>query len=265
MKATAPQFHAVVLAGERPGGSPLAREFGVSAGVMVPVAGRPSLERVMQAVEDSHSVESGIVSGPPEAAVALDDSLRALLTSPWQWLAPAAGPAASALASLQALNHFPALLTTGDHALLTPRIVDTFCSQALLTPGADIVIGLVPYPLVEAAWSESRRTVLRFADGGYCGANLFAVLSPNGSNALAFWQQVENDRKRPWRIARRLGITALLRYLFRRNSLEEALDLLSRKAGCRVGHVLLDDPRAAVDVDSVADQRLAERILIENN
>ena len=265
MKSAASQFRAIVLAGERPGGSPLAREFCVSAGVMVPVAGRPSLARVMQAVENSRAVECGIVCGPPEAAVTLDDSLRALLTSPWQWLAPAAGPAASALASVEALDHFPTLLTTGDHALLTHGIVDAFCREALLTLGADIVIGLVPYPLVRAAWPESRRTVLKFADGGYCGANLFAVLSPRGSQALSFWQRVENERKRPWRIARRLGLTALLSYLFRRNTLEEALDLLSQKAGCRIRHVLLDDPRAAVDVDSLADQRLAERILSEEN
>ena len=108
------------------------------------------------------------------------------------------------------------------------------------------------------------RTTLKFADGGYCGANLFAILSPPGSEALTFWRQVENDCKRPWRIARRLGISALLRYLFRRSTLEEALTLLSEKAGCRVRHVILDNPRAAVDVDTVADQQLAEKILSGN-
>ncbi|MGD9264463.1 MAG: NTP transferase domain-containing protein, partial [Lysobacterales bacterium] len=163
MNAAASQFRAIVLAGERPGGSPLAREFGVSAGVMVPVAGRPSLERVMQAVEASHAVEGGIVCGPPKAAVESDTAMQSLLTSPWQWLAPAAGPAASALAAVEALDQFPALLTTGDHALLTPGIVDAFCHQASLGRDADIVIGLVPHRLVKAAWPESRRTVLKFA------------------------------------------------------------------------------------------------------
>jgi CTP:molybdopterin cytidylyltransferase MocA len=264
VKSATPRFRAIVLAGERPGGGKLAREFRVPAGVMVEVAGKPSLERVMRAIENSGYADAGITCGPPEAAVAGDAALQELLTSPWRWLQPASGPAASALTAVEALDHFPTLLTAGDHALLTPGMVDTFCRQASLADDADTVVGLVPHARVQSAWPESRRTVLRFADGGYCGANLFAVLSPRGKLALAFWQQVENDRKRPWRIAWRLGIKALLRYLLRRSTLEEALDLLSERAGCRVRHVLLDDPRAAVDVDSLADQRLAERILSAN-
>lgn len=257
-------FHTIVLAGERPGGGALARAFAVSAGVMVPVAGKPALARVMQAVEASRQARAGIVCGPAADIVESDGPLRALLEkSPFQWLAPAAGPAASGLAAVQALDHLPALLTAGDHALLTPAIVDDFCRSAAARSGADIAIGLVPYALVHAAWPESKRTVLRFSDGGYCGANLFAILSPRGCEALRFWQRLEALRKHPWKIARRLGFAALLRYLFRRLTLEQALAALSDACGCRIGHVLLDDPRAAVDVDTVADQRLAEKILSE--
>ena len=262
MKALAP-FRSVVLAGERPGGSSLAREFGELASVMIPVADKPSLERVLQALDASKSVAGGVVCGPAADVIERDGELRMLLRNPLHhWLEPGAGPAASALAAVRKLGHFPALLTTGDHALLTPAIVDTFCQQALKAePAADIVIGMVPYALVRTAWPESERTILKFAEGGYCGANLFAIMSQQGCRALEFWQQVEDDRKRPWRIAHRLGLTALLRYLFRRVTLEEALAVLSKKAGCRARHVLLDDPRAAVDVDSAADQQLAENIL----
>ena len=50
-------------------------------------------------------------------------------------------------------------------------------------------------------------------------------------------------------------------YLLRRLSLEDALAGLSKAAGCRIGHVKVGFARAAVDVDSVADQKLAEKIL----
>jgi hypothetical protein len=53
----------------------------------------------------------------------------------------------------------------------------------------------------------------------------------------------------------------LLRYLFGRLTLESALESLSRAMGCRVGYVLIDTPRAAVDVDSIADRDLAVKIL----
>jgi hypothetical protein len=60
---------------------------------------------------------------------------------------------------------------------------------------------------------------------------------------------------------RRMGIGLLLRYLFGRLTLGSALKSGSKAMGCRVGYVQIDNPRAAVDVDSVADRDLAVKIL----
>jgi hypothetical protein len=53
----------------------------------------------------------------------------------------------------------------------------------------------------------------------------------------------------------------LLRYLVGSLTLDDALQRLSSAMGCRVACVRMNDPRAAVDVDSVADRDLAVRIL----
>ena len=101
----------------------------------------------------------------------------------------------------------------------------------------------------------------KFSNGFYCGSNLFAIMKPNGMKALSFWRQAEADRKHPWRIARRFGLFALLLYLLRRLSLDDALGGLSEAAGCNIGYVQVEHARAAVDVDSIEDQKLAEKIL----
>lgn len=273
------RFRAVILAGERPGGSPISHAFNVDASVMVPVAGKPALARVMHAIEESRCSGGGIICGPSAEVVSTGGDLQRLLQHPqFEWLAPASGPAASALRALDELAHFPVLLTAGDHALLTGEIVDDFCTRALSeSPGEssgqtapsspagdaayDLVIGFVPYALVKAAWPESRRTVLKFSNGQFCGSNLFAILNPAGRKALDFWRQAEADRKHPWKIARRFGLMALILYACRLLSLEDALRGLSKAAGCRIGHVQVGFARAAVDVDSVEDQKLAEQIL----
>lgn len=272
------QFRSVILAGERPGGSPLCKAFNVSASVMVPVAGKPSLAYVIDAIGESRHVKGGVICGPTAESVNQNEELKQLLeNSDYEWLEQATGPAASALAALEILDYFPALLTAGDHALLTAEIVDDFCQRVVSTchdqtrgapaPASDndtnfdLVIGFVPYELVQAAWPESRRTVTKFSNGHFCGSNLFAILNPEGRKALSFWRQAEADRKHPWRIARRFGILALLRYLFRRLTLEDALQALSKASGCRIGHVKVKFARAAVDVDSIEDQKLAEQIL----
>jgi len=256
-------FRTIILAGERPSGSALSHAFNVSASVMVPVAGKPLLARVMQAIDQSQLASGGVICGPALDAIEQDGELDSLLQRPdHKWLEPATGPAASALTALEKLDCFPALLTAGDHALLTGEIVDKFCEQALARqPDYDFIVGFVPFGLVRTAFPGSKRTVLKFSDGGYCGSNLFAILNSEGRRALAFWCQMEADRKHPWKIARRFGFFALVRYLFRRLTLEDALQSLSAAAGCRIGHVELDFARAAVDVDSIEDQKLAEHIL----
>ena len=272
-------YRSIILAGERTGGSSLTRAFDISASVMVPVAGKPALEHVIKAISDSRQADGGIICGPSAEVVANNEELNRLVQLPdFMWLAPASGPASSAISALKKLDHFPALLTAGDHALLTGEIVDDFCLQALSAgmerplneitapvssdeSNYDFVIGFVPYTLVKTAWPESKRTLSKFSNGDFCGSNLFAVLNPEGLKALEFWRQAEADRKRIWRIARRFGPVALLRYLFRRMTIEDAMRSFSKAAGCQIGHVKVNFARAAVDVDSIADQQLAEKIM----
>jgi len=258
---TAAPLSAIVLAGERPGGNALARALGLEAGVLAEVAGQSCLERVLGALRASGSVAGGLLVGPRREIRESSPVIAGLLAAgDYAWRAPATGPAASAVAAMTECNTFPLLLTTGDHALLTPDLVDDFCTSAARVQ-ADVVVGLVAWARVRAAWPESRRTLLRFADGACCGSNLFLLRTPRAAAALDYWRAIESERKRPWRIARHLGLATLARYLTGKLTRDAALALLSRRARATVGHVMLDDPSAAVDVDSSEDLALAERIL----
>lgn len=207
-------FTAIVLAGERPSGGVLSQALGLPASVLVDVAGKPSLERVLEAITATKQAEAGLVCGPAPEVYHATPVLRQMVEAHgFQWLAPAQGPSASAIRAVEALRRFPLLITTGDHALLTPELIDGFCSQALAASG-DVVVGLVPHALVEAAFPESRRTVQRYRDGAYCGSNLFAVLNGEGLHALRFWQAVEAERKRPWKIAHYAFTCSLKRHKF---------------------------------------------------
>jgi hypothetical protein len=258
----ATRFSAVVLAGERPGGSDFSRELGLAASVLVDVAGKSALARVIGALESSESVTGGVLCGPAEPVFLENSEFGEILDgSTFKWIPPQTGPSASALSGLEHLNLFPALLTAGDHALLTGAMIDDFCSRAS-SLDVDIVFGLVPYSIVKKAYPETRRTVLKFSNGEYCGSNLFAILTARGKAGPALWSQLEADRKRPWRMVRHGGVGMLVKYLLGRLTLESALDTLSRAMGCRIGYLLIDNPRAAVDVDSVADRDLAQKILL---
>jgi GTP:adenosylcobinamide-phosphate guanylyltransferase len=254
---------AIVLAGERPGGNPLAQAFGEPAGVLVSVAGKPCISRAIGALGASQSVHGGLICGPDKAITESNPILQTLFNeTEFSWLAPATGPADSAIASLEALPARPVLITAADHALLTPEIVDGFCHLASAQE-ADFVVGFVPYDLVRKAFPDSKRTVLKFADRHYCGSNLYLVRTSRGERIIELWRTLQQHRKKPWKMASTIGAKTLFGYLTGTLKVGQALRAIGDKAGCRLAHVEILNPRAAVDVDSIADHALAETILSE--
>jgi CTP:molybdopterin cytidylyltransferase MocA len=255
-------FTAVVLAGERasPATDPLASAAGVASKVLVPIAGVAVIQRVIETIEGCDRINRRMLVGPAAATLAGEPSLGARIDSgKWTWLAPTESPAASASAALDAIGtdgHI--LLTTADHPFLTPEMLHQFCSAALAT-GADFAVGFVRRRDVLAKFPNTRRTGWRFSDDTYCGCNLFAVLQPAGHSVTVFWRHVEKQRKRPWRIMRMLGAGLFLRYVAGRLSLADALSELSRRTQCRIAPVLLAQPEAAVDVDSIEDWHLVNK------
>ena len=256
------KFAAIVLAGQRAGPHPVAIAAGVAAAVLAPIGGKPMLGRVLEALASADRVVGGLIVGN---GLLLDSSVelaRVAQSGGFRVVPAQAGPSASATAAVEAVGRFPCLITTGDHPLLTAAIVDEFCVAALQT-GADFAVAVVQHSDVMARLPSTRRTSIRFADGAICGCNLFATCTPAGVQVLRLWQRIEADRKRPWRVIRLLGLRSLVAFLLGRLTAAAALTRLSTLAGCQVRFVRLSRPEMAVDVDSVADWRLAEQIFSE--
>jgi molybdopterin-guanine dinucleotide biosynthesis protein A len=255
-------FTALVLAGRRGGDDPVARYCGVEHKCLAPAGGLPMLVRVVEALAASPSIGRIFVALEDPALLESLPSLRS-----WRergrcrGLESAATPSLSVLAALEQISDaLPVLVTTGDHPLLSAPIVEQFC-QAARASGADLVAGLTAAAVIREAYPQSQRTYLRFRDARYSGANLFAILTPSGPQAVAFWRRVEQERKRPWRIVRAFGLGPLLAYFFGRLTLDAAMALASAVIGVCVAAVRLPFAEAAIDVDKPADLDLVNLIL----
>jgi 2-phospho-L-lactate guanylyltransferase (CobY/MobA/RfbA family) len=214
------------------------------------------LARVLATLAASASIERVFVS---LADPALLESLPA--TGGERALPSGATPSTSVLQALEAMpDALPLLVTTADHPLLSPAIVEGFC-RAARSSGADLVAGLTEASVIRAAYPDAQRTYLRFADGAYSGANLFALLTPSSRRAVAFWRRVEQERKRPWRLVSAFGFRLLLAYLLGRLTLDDARSRASEVIDARVEAVRLPFAEAAIDVDKPADLALVEAIL----
>ncbi len=261
-------FAALILAADRGAADPVAQARGVPAKCLAPIAGRPMLDWVVDALEASGRIGDMAVSLRDCNALAADPALAARAAAGrLRPLACAATPSLSVLEGLAALapDGGPMLVTTGDHPLLTPAMVGFFCDRALAS-GADLLVGLAGAGDIRAGLAARgipmpRRTWLRFRDERYSGCNLFAVMTPRGLEAVRFWRRVEAERKRPWRIMRAFGTGSLLLYLTGRLTLAQAFARASAGLELRAEAVVLPFAEAAIDVDSPADFALAERLL----
>lgn len=258
------KFTAVVLAGRRAGEDPLASAAGVSHKCLIPVAGTPMLARVITALANAKTIGLiGISIEDPDAVAPALAALGDAETARVRVLASAETPSLSVAAAIEDLDQPPPMLvTTADHPLLTPELVDLFTTEAALS-GADLGVGMAPASSVLGAYPDARRTWLRFRDDRYTGCNLFALLSPESDRALAFWRQVERDRKRPLRIIHAFGPLSLLAYLSGRLTLRAAMERASNRLGLEARAIVLRSAEAAMDVDKPDDLAIVEQILTD--
>ena len=259
-------FTALVLAGQRPGRDALAESAGVSHRCLVPTGGVPMLGRVVDALNRSAGIGRIVVSvETPAVLEAIADFVtRDGLAAP-DPVATAQSPSQSVLRALKSLPEGPPyLITTADHALLTPALVERFIALARDT-GAAVVTGVASATTIQAAYPDAKRTYLKLRGGSYSGCNLYAVLDPAGLRVVDFWGRVEQERKRPGRMAWALGPLMLVRYLLGRLSLDDAARHLSKLTGVSCAAVVLPVAEAAIDVDKAADLTLVESILRERS
>lgn len=248
-------FNALILAGSRGGADPVATYAGVSDKALIVVGGVTMLERVVVALR---AAGAGRIAVSANAPAVRTEALR-LGVEP---IDAAAGPSLSTLHGLHALGA-PLLVTTADHALLRPEWITDFLAD---TPDdADVAALLAREDIIARDAPPTRRTYLRFADGAWSGCNLFALRNARAEAAVQLWMSVEQDRKRPWRIVRRLGPAMLLRYVLGRLTLSDALARLGAVAGVRAVAVAARHGLAAVDVDKPEDLDLVAAIVAQSS
>lgn len=255
-------FTALVLAGSRPGGDPLAHAAGVSHKALAPLAGVAMLTRVVATLRAAQAVRRIVICGIDRQVLAREPQLHSFLdTGHLGLVSSRATPSASVFSAMEQLAPCtPLLVATADHPLLTAALVDDFCARSARS-GADVTVGLVPARLVRGAFPGVRRTTLPFRDGPYCGCNLFAFLTPQAQRAPAAWIQVERHRKQPWRMVSALGVGMTLRFLLRRLTVDAVTDLASDRIGVRIRPIVLSQPEAGFDVDTSAQLAVAEAFL----
>jgi len=247
-------FTAIVLAGSRRAEDPVASVFGQQYKALVPICGQPMVSRVVDALVASKSVRKIVIvfdcseslySSCPEFQVAadkIDISVVSCGTSICDSLCKVIEASGA---------EWPYLVTTADHALLTPEMVDEFCGNAF--GQSDMAVGLVEKKYLDEKHPNSKRTYLPFRETKLSGANLFAFMNAEAMKAIEFWKSIERERKKPWRLFAAFGWANLFGLLLKRFTVDQAFERASRRLGVSARAIRLPFAEAAIDVDSPND------------
>lgn len=257
---------ALVLAGSRPGRDPLAEAAGVATKALAPVAGRPMIDHVARVLADHPRIGRVVLLAQQPEMLTDHPQTRWLRDHEKVELAiSGAGISQSLLDWIGAdRSMLPTLVTTADNVLLDAETIDAFLAGAIGNAdagGADIAAAMVEKDVLMRAYPESRRTWLRFRGGAWSGANLFWLGSARAARVLAKWREIEQDRKKGWKIVSAFGPVLLLGAALRLLSIHQAIHRAGERLGVDARIVPLAIPEACIDADKPDDIVLIEHIL----
>lgn len=260
MIAPASEITAILLAGGRPVPDPLALAAGVAVKPLVPVGGEPMINHPARALLAHPAIGRVIVLTQAPELFAGNPATAWLAGHPKVRFETSGAGIASSLMTLldRADLPFPLLMTTADHVLLDRAMLDQMVREA---NGADIAVAMVERATLLARYPGSRRTWLKFRDGWWSGANIFWFGSGKARPVIALWQEVEQDRKKGWKILSAFGPLALLGAMLRILTLRGGIVRVGRRFGLAARLVAMEQAEACIDADKPEDVVLIEEIL----
>jgi GTP:adenosylcobinamide-phosphate guanylyltransferase len=233
----------------------VASAFDISHKALVPVAGKPALLWVLEALQGAQLV------GPVVVATELEEVAAALPAG-----VETARPTGDAfLDTIEAgFRHFPRaermIVVTCDLPLLTPAGVEDFTRRAL-DSGAELCYSIVRAARLESGSTATKRTLVPLRDGACTGGNIVLLsrhfIEQEGRRvALAF-----AGRKNPVKLAGLLGVGFIWGLLRGKLTLPQIIQKAERIMHVPVAVVDSEYPEVCFDIDKVEHVAAAEEAL----
>lgn len=224
---------------------------------LVPIAGRPMIEWVVDAMRAAETIAEIAVVVPTNHDLGeWAEKVDHLVISDASFMDNAiAGMAVFA-------NDRHVLGATGDLPALTPEAIDDYV-RASLEAGADVSYPLVREEDMEAQFPGSQRTYVKIAGGPVTGGNMM-VLSPElVKRNREIGQRLFETRKSPVAMARVIGVPFIFKYVTGRLRVDDVERKMEQLLGGRCAAVYTTHASIGADVDKPIDVVVAERVLYQ--
>ena len=252
-------YPAVVLAGystEKP--DPLAAAMGMERKALIPIAGKPMVYWVVKALRESPRVgRIYIVGMTEEDGVDFGTEVTYIPNQNAHFENIMAG--IDTVHAQEPEAEF-VLLASADIPALRPETVTWFIETCESQDG-DFFYSVVEKEVMEAAFPDSRRSYVPIKEGRFCGGDLFFVRIAVAHHNQDLVRELLARRKSTFQQARLLGFRVIIKFLFRRLSIQDAEALSQRLLQAKGKVVVSPYADLGMDVDKPHQLELVRRVL----
>lgn len=222
---------------------------------LVPIAGKPMVEWVVDAMRASEAIaEIAVVLPTAEHLGAWADKVDKLVVSDGAFID-------NVLAGVDSFrNDRAVLVATGDLPALTPAALDDYVVRSL-GAGADFSYPLVPKEAMEEQFPGAQRTYVKLVNGSVTGGNMMLLAPSLVHNNREIGQRLFETRKSPVNMARVIGVGFILKLLAGRLDPTDVAAKMGELLGGSCAAIWTNHASIGADVDKPIDVIVAERVL----
>ena len=245
--ATSLSIVAIVTAGwTQDEADPLVQYSHTQQKALIPIAGKPMIVHVVEALAASRHVKHIVV-------VALAPDVGVEFPVPVEYLPDAGGLFANTEAGLEyARTHYPGLdavfLSSSDVPTITPQIVDGFIDECF-SSDHDLYYPVVERKTMESRFPGSRRSYVHLREGDFAGGDIILIRPSLVVNNRELVDKIAHARKSALRQARMLGLWTFCKLLTHRLSFADAEKRVHQVLNIRGRVMSFPYAEAAMDVD----------------
>ena len=226
---------------------------------LTPIAGKPMVQWVLDALSGAASINQIFVIG-------LDESSGLTSTKPLTYL-PEAGSIFEniingAAYSIKANPEDSHLLTVSSGLpTLTSPIID-FCIQMYGDLSLDIYYAVIERETMEKRFPGSKRTYIKVKDAEICGGDANCIRKEAALNPDGIWTEIIRQRKNPLKQASIIGWGTLFGLLLGTLTLDEAVQRVCKRLGISGKAIIMPYAEIGMDVDKPFQHKIVEEDLL---
>ncbi|MCH2538903.1 MAG: nucleotidyltransferase family protein [Anaerolineales bacterium] len=226
---------------------------------LMPIAGKPMVQWVLDAVGATDSISNVVIIGlSPDQGLDCGDK-------PVHYLHNAGNIFDNAIAGCKAVlklnpRSTRTLWVSADLPLLTPTMLNWFINQTGQSKH-DLYYQIIERNAMESRFPDCKRTYTHLKGGTVCGGDVSAINPNVASDAHPAFSRISAARKSVAKQAALIGPWPLLLLLTRQLSTETAAKIVHRRLGLNGVFVNTPFPEMGMDVDKPQQYEIAQREL----